>query len=194
MGDDQTTPRKSRKQSIEKPKRFVIEAFVVKGNGFIQDSDQDDTIGKEKEDESDSDDEDWDVEDEDQSTPLDDEKANDIWNSFKAQVLVCPMSTKKKTPPPGSDDTTDSSSARSGEQNNRLTGEILFNDSLNNMCFDFDMNISISFLAGGNEKQHLVGETGSNPTKKTATEICNANERWNKFYNNDAITSKPDTL
>merc|ERR1712087_690253 len=43
----------------------------------------------------------------------------------------CPMSTKKKTPPPGSDDTTDSSSARSGEQNKRLTGEILFNDSLN---------------------------------------------------------------
>merc|ERR1712156_80891 len=82
-----------------------------------------------------------------------------LWQSFQARVLVCPMSTKETQ--------NISTKDQIRKESSPPTIGIISIDSI------FLQDVSDS--KPGNE-------SGINPTKKSVTEISEANEKWNSFY------------
>ena len=150
----------------ELPKRCLLQSFVVHARAFVPNV-EDDTDDNDTEDEgSDSDDDpDWDEID------GDDDIANDpLWQSFTANVLVCPMSAKK---------------SQKEHDNMEMDKNIQSSSSYG--------IISINSTSLRNDHQSkLEIEVATNPTKKSPEEIREANDRWNSFYE-DFVSNGSDS-
>jgi hypothetical protein len=154
---------KGHSKNKEKPKRCLLQTFVVHAKAFVQNADE--TEGSD-EDEIDSDDDpDWDEIDGD-----DDAVDDPLWQSFKARVLVCPMSTQV---------TCSNSNADFSK----------FNELGSNSPAIGIVSIDSIFIQNLCDTKHKI-EGGNNPTKKSAEEIRDANAKWNSFYSDQNTESK----
>ena len=147
--------KKIHMKNIEKPKRCLLQTFVVHAKAFVQNVDNDTEDSDEEGSDSD-DDPDWDEVDGD-----DDVADNPLWQSFKARVLVCPMSTQNSNKSPNAE----FNKFNEIGSNSPVIG-IVSIDSIfiQNLCDPKPKN-----------------ENG-NHTKKSAQEILDANNKWNSFY------------
>ena len=143
-------------KNIEKPKRCLLQTFVVHAKAFVQNIDDDTEDSDEGESDSD-DDPDWDEVDGD-----DDVVDNPLWQSFKARVLVCPMSTQNSC----KNSNADFDKFHEIESNSPAIGIVSIDSVfIQNLCDPKPKNEGVS-----------------NPTKKSAQEILEANNKWNSFY------------
>merc|ERR1711963_387449 len=154
--------KRTPEKKVEKSKRCLLKTFVVHAKAYVQSMEQD-TDTNETDEEHDSDDDpDWDEVD-----GGDDIVDDPLWQSFQARVLVCPMSTK--------------------ETQSHSTKDLIRKESsppaIGIISID---SIFIHDLCDSKP----ANESGINPTKKSATEILEANEKWDSFYQDSYPTKK----
>ena len=152
----------SRINNGEKPKRCLLQTFVVHAKAYAQNMEQDRKQDQDTDEESDSnDDPDWDEVDGE-----DDVVDDPLWQSFKTRVLVCPMSTKEPNK--------SSCYTNNFKENSNISPTIGI--------------ISIDSIFLQNPCDSILdAENGCNRNTKSPKEINDANERWDSFYNDSVV-------